>query len=391
MKNKLKFLLILSLFANLLLLFFLFPKNLIRVKFLAYKVFGFQTPNEIPSFNSLVLIQDYKPKSVLESKDNRESKLPSMPVIETHGHLGKMFGTNPDDVSKEMTALGIKKFINLSFTTGEEFVKLKKDYSDPRIIHFSTFSWKRLEEDDFSEKMLSDLKIDIANGTRGIKLWKNFGLNLKKKNGERLTLDDPELDKIFEECAKAGLIISIHTADPVAFFAPIDEKNERYEELLRHPEWSFSSKEFPSLEKVLTERNNRFKRHPNLKFVALHFGELANNLTAAETFLKEHPNVYVDIAARIDELGRQPYKAKAFLTKYADRILFGVDGPPDRGKFEVYSRFLETTDEYFDYYPEHKPRKGFWKIYGLGLSKEVLEKIYFKNAEQLLSPRTALP
>ncbi len=383
MKNKLKFLLILSLLANALLLFFLFPANVIWVKFLAYKAFGLQTPNEIPSFSSLVLVQDFKPKSALDSTDKRESKLPSMQVIETHGHLGKMFKTSPEEVSKELTSLGIKKFINLSFTTGEDFVKLKSEYNDPRIIHFSTFNWKRLEEDNFTELMLNDLRKDIANGTKGIKLWKNFGLNLKKKNGERLRLDDPQLDLLFEECAKAGLVISIHTADPVAFFSPIDEKNERYEELLRHPEWSFASKEFPTLAQVLEERNTRFKRHPKLRFVALHFGELANDLSGAEKFLQDHPNVHVDIAARIDELGRQPYKTKAFFTKFADRILFGVDGPPDRGKLEVYSRFLETTDEYFDYYPEHKPRKGFWKIYGLGLDKTTLEKIYFGNAEGL--------
>ncbi len=385
MKNKLKFLLILSLLGNVLLGVFLFPSNVIRVKFLAYKIFGFQTPNEIPSFNSLVLVQDFKPKSALEAPDTRKSNLPSMPIVETHGHLGKMFRTNPEEVSKNLTELGIKKFINLSFTTGEDFVKLKAEYPDPRIIHFSTFNWKRLSEDNFAEKMLSDLKIDIANGTKGIKLWKNFGLNLKKKNGERLRLDDPELDPLFIECAKSGLIISIHTADPVAFFSPIDEKNERYEELLRHPEWSFAAKEFPKLDQVLAERNALFKRHPTLTFVALHFAESANELTNAEKFLQDHPNVYVDIAARIDELGRQPYKAKAFLTKYADRILFGVDGAPDRGKLEVYSRFLETTDEYFDYYPEHKPRKGFWKIYGLGLDKATLEKIYFKNAEGLFA------
>lgn len=383
MKNKHKFLLILSILVNLLLVLFLFPANQVRVKFFFYKLFGQQVPDKIPLFSKLVLIQDYKPISVLPSPDTRSSKLPSMPIIETHGHIGNFFQTKPDDVSRDLTALGIKKFINLSFTTGPEFVQLKKDYPDPRIIHFSTFNWKRLSEDNFAEKMLSDLKQDIANGSRGIKLWKNYGLTLKKKNGERLKIDDPELDPLFEECAKSGLIISIHTVDPIAFFSPIDEKNERYEELLRHPEWSFSSSEFPSIETVLQERNNRFKRHPNLKFVALHFAEHANELEKAEKFLLEHPNVMVDIAARIDELGRQPIHAKAFLEKYADRILFGVDGPPDRGKLEIYSRFLETTDEYFDYFPENKPRKGFWKIYGLGLSREALEKIYFANAEKL--------
>lgn len=384
MKNKLKSLLILSLFLNLCFLFFLFPQNQIRTKFFFLRLIGSQiATNEIPTFSPLVLVQNFQPISLLRSEDKRISKLPTMPVIETHGHLGKFFKTTPEQVSKQLTELGIQKFINLSFTTGDEFLELKKEYSDPRIIHFSTFNWKRLEEQNSIELMLADLRKDISNGTKGIKLWKNFGLHLKKHNGERLKIDDPELDPIFAECEKAGLIISIHTADPEAFFSPIDEKNERYEELLRHPEWSFYSSEFPTLETVLTERNNRFKRHPKLKFVALHFGEYANDLIKAEELLLNNPNVYVDIAARIDELGRQPYKAKDFFTKFSDRILFGVDGPPDRGKLEIYSRFLETKDEYFDYYPPHKSRKGIWKIYGLGLEKSVLEKIYRKNAESL--------
>ncbi|MBK8393955.1 MAG: amidohydrolase family protein [Leptospiraceae bacterium] len=384
MKNKLKILLFLSLFVNLVLAIFLFPKNQIRAKFFFYNILGYQTAKNPPSITNLVLVQDYDPISLLHSEDKRTSKLPIFPVMETHGHLGKFFKTSPEEVSKKLTELGIKQFVNLSFTTGEEFLKLKEEYSDPRIVHFTTFNWKRLEEENSIEKMLADLKKDIANGSRGIKLWKNFGLHLKKKNGERLKLDDPELDPIFQECEKQGLIISIHTVDPEAFFSPIDAKNERYEELLRHPEWSFYSSEFPSIETVLTERNNRFKRHPNLKFVALHFAEYANDLEKADKLLTENPNVFVDVAARIDELGRQPFKTKAFFQKFSERILFGVDGPPDRGKLEVYSRFLETNDEYFDYFPPHKPRKGFWKIYGLGLDKTTLENVYFKNAERLL-------
>ncbi|HNO24544.1 MAG TPA: amidohydrolase family protein, partial [Leptospiraceae bacterium] len=98
----------------------------------------------------------------------------------------------------------------------------------------------------------------------------------------------------------------------------------------------------------------------------------------------DHPNVYIDTAARIDELGRQPKKAKAFFIKWQDRIVFGMDGPPDEGKLDVYSRFLETEDEYFDYHPLHKPRKGLWKIYGIGLPKEVLKKVYHENAEKII-------
>ncbi len=380
-KNRFSFFLTFSLALNVLFFFFLFRENQIRAKFWFLRTLGYLAPQQVPSFTDDLLVTEYSPKSVLDTTDRRGKKLPSFPVVETHGHLGPFFNTSPQAISKAMDEGNVKFFINLSFTTGEEFVKLRQEYRDPRIIHFSTFNWKRLQEsENFVELMLADLKKDIENGTKGIKLWKNFGLTLKKPNGERLKLSDPILDPLFEECSKWGLIISIHTADPPAFFSPIDKYNERYEELIRHPEWSFYGKEFPSFEEVLKEREKLFSRHPNLKFVALHLGELAHSLEEAEKLLQNHPNVYLDIAARIDELGRQPYKSREFLIKWQDRIFFGTDGPVDIGKLEIYSRFLETSDEYFDYYPSHKPRKGFWKIYGLNLPKEVLEKIYYKNA-----------
>ena len=232
--------------------------------------------------------------------------------------------------------------------------------------------------------MVSDLQKDIQNGTQGIKLWKNFGLDFKKPDGSRLTIDDPILDPLFKECEKAGLVISIHTVDPKSFFDPIDRFNERYEELLRRPEWAFDPEKYPDRKVVLQERNRLFQKHSGLTFIALHLAESAESLDDVALLLEKNSNVYVDIAARIDELGRQPYKTRKFFIQYQDRIFFGTDGPPEQEKYEVYSRFLETQDEYFDYYPANKPRKGFWKIYGVFLDESVLEKIYYKNAEELL-------
>ncbi|MCE9498939.1 MAG: amidohydrolase [Leptospira sp.] len=379
-----RYLLIFSVIANFFLLIFLIPSLRIKLRFIAMNSLGFPAPGSIPQFKNDILLTEYNPVPVLKTEDARKTRMPSMDVIETHGHIGGSFSGSPSEISKAMTELKIKKFINLSFTTGDDFKKLKSQFNDPRIIHFSTFNWKRIKESkDFVPAMLNDLKQDIANGTKGIKLWKNFGLNIRKENGERLTLDDALLEPLFLECEKAKLVISIHTADPPAFFGKADEKNERYEELLRHPEWSFNTSEFPKFEEVTKERERLFKKYPRITFVSLHFAEFSHDLEQAAKLLDSNKNVYLDIAARIDELGRQPYKTKEFLAKYQDRVFFGTDGPPDRGKFEIYSRFLETNDEYFDYFPLHKPRKGFWKIYGLGLKKEILEKIYFKNAEKV--------
>jgi hypothetical protein len=150
----------------------------------------------------------------------------------------------------------------------DNFLDIKKEYNDKRILHFTSFRWDYLKEADGVSKILATLKSDFEAGARGVKLWKNFGLELKKPNGERLRLDDEVLEPLFQEIEKQEKIVSIHTADPEAFFSPIDETNERYEELIRHPEWSFNSEVFPKFQEIMDERDRMFKKYPKIKFVS---------------------------------------------------------------------------------------------------------------------------
>lgn len=383
MKINYKKAFILSTFFLIILLLAQFSFFRIRGKFLLYSIMGFATPSAVPKIQSDLLLSDFEPISSYKATDTRQNKLPSMPVIEAHGHLGKYFKTSPEDISKKLNEYNIKYFISLNMLHGDEFKKFKNEYNDKRIIHLSTLNFKRLKEENSINLMLNDLEEDIKNGTKGIKLWKNFGLLEKKKDGSRLKMNDPSLNPLFEKIAAQHLNVCIHTADPPAFFRPIDKLNERYEELSRRPEWAFNGKEFPTFDEVMNEREELFSRHRNINFIAVHFAEFPQDLKKASILLDKHPNVFLDIAARIDELGRHPYEVKDFFLKYQDRILFGMDGPPNKSKLEIYSRFLETKDEYFDYSPVGKDRKGFWKIYGLNLPKFVLAKIYFKNAERL--------
>lgn len=383
MKNKKHSFLILSIALNLLLLFFISPVNRAKAKITFLSLLGYSSNTNISNFRDTVLVSEYKPKSFFDSPDLRKEKLPSFPIIETHGHLGSFFKTNPKDVSKALDELRIEYFISLNLKGGKDFQEILKSYNDPRIIHFTSFQWDLLSEKDGIEKMLSILRDDFQKGARGVKLWKNFGLELKKPNQERLTLDDPLLEPLFREIEKQNKIVSIHTADPEAFFSPIDEENERYEELIRHPEWSFENKKFPRFNEIMDEREKMFKKYPKITFISLHFAEYPHNLSKVEDLLTNNPNVNLDIAARIDELGRHPIATKNFFIKWQDRIVFGMDGPPDRDKVAIYTRFMETEDEYFDYHPLNKPRKGLWKISGLGLPSTVLEKIYNGNAKRI--------
>jgi len=180
----------------------------------------------------------------------------------------------------------------------------------------------------------------------------------------------------------------------VAFFTPTDRFNERYEELNNHPDWSFNGADFPSNAELLEARNRVIARHPKTQFVTLHFGNFSENLQNVGENLDRYPNMYVDMAARIGELGRQPFTSKKFFDKYQDRILFGTDATPHGDAFpqqvfndqlyEIYYRFMETEDEYFDYAPAKIPPQGRWRIYGINLSDAILRKVYHDNAARLL-------
>jgi predicted TIM-barrel fold metal-dependent hydrolase len=127
------------------------------------------------------------------------------------------------------------------------------------------------------------------------------------------------------------------------------------------------------------------ERHPRTVFIGAHVGCYAENLGWVAALLDRCPNFFVDISARIGELGRQPYSARRFFLKYADRILFGIDAGPDVAAYRTYYRFLETDDEYFNYSPgSETPLQGRWQIYGLHLPDDVLRKIYAANALRLM-------
>jgi predicted TIM-barrel fold metal-dependent hydrolase len=207
-------------------------------------------------------------------------------------------------------------------------------------------------------------------------------------------VDDERFDPMWEACPSLNMPVAIHVADPEAFFLPTDRFNERFEELNNHPDWSFYGRDFPSFRELLDAFYRMVAKHPRTQFIALHFGLNAENLGSVSEHLDRYKNVHVDLAARIGELGRQPRAARAFFDRHQDRILFGTDAVPNgydtpqqifgERLYEIYYRFLETEDEYFDYAPAPVPPQGRWQIYGLGLPGNILRKVYHDNAARLL-------
>jgi predicted TIM-barrel fold metal-dependent hydrolase len=236
----------------------------------------------------------------------------------------------------------------------------------------------------FAKWVAEELERAAASGISGLKFFKEFGLRHRDANGELLKIDDPQWDPIWEACGRLRLPVLIHVADPEAFFLPIDATNERYEELSRHPDWSFAGKDFPSHQALLEAFLRVVERHRTTNFIAAHVANSPEDLSRVSGWLDEHPNLHVEIASRISELGRQPYTARKFFIRHADRILFGTDGPWPEARVMLYWRFLETEDEYFPYSEKSVPPQGLWQIYGVHLPDDVLRKVYSENAARLI-------
>jgi predicted TIM-barrel fold metal-dependent hydrolase len=231
----------------------------------------------------------------------------------------------------------------------------------------------------------------VRRGAVGIKAWKPLGLRARDPQGQVVPVDDARLDPLWAMGAKTGAAIIVHVADPIAFFDPLDEHNERWEELAEHPDWHFwpprsegGESGFSTFDEIIAAFERVVARHPETTFIGAHVGCASEDLALVSGMLDRNLNLYVDISARISELGRQPYSAREFFLKYADRILFGTDFGYDPEMYRIFYRFLETFDESFDYDLGDYPLQGRWQIHGIGLPEAVLKKVYADNTRRIL-------
>ena len=330
-------------------------------------------------------LRNWRPVSQLKAKETLLTRA-KIPVIDAHNHLGSV-----KDVGKlvaDMDELNIQTIINLDGVYANDgFYREQERFADAYPSRFGVLCQidiTQIDAPDFGKKMDAHITACVNRGACGIKFNKFMvGLKAKDASGKYIKPDDPRLTPVWDCAARHNIPILIHIADPVAFFTPTDEKNERFEELDEHPSWSYYNAGTPSWDELIAAQENMLRANPQTTYVIPHIGSNAENLANVGRMLDTYPNMYVDTAERIHELGRQPYTAREFLIKYADRVIYGTDLVPNAHNTSYNYRFFETQDEYFPYNTLEEHNQGRWMIYGVYLPDDALQKIYVDNAEQL--------
>ena len=326
------------------------------------------------------------------------------PAIDIHFHLESL----PPDITPErlvaaMDATGIAKLTNLGGLPGmfEKFATTFRDKYPDRFILFVKPELAAIAHEGGIAEQVEFMRKAARMGAQGMKFNKSLGLGHRDATGKLIRVDDPRLDPIWEEAARLGFPTVLHIADNIAFFQKPDIHNERYTELVQNPQWSYYGLPgYPTYEELMKERETLLQRHPNTIIIGAHMGCNEDDLAYVGYMLDKYPNYYVDMSSVVQGLGRQPIHSRAFFIKYQDRILFGSDGGFEMANtgdgwtgerfYRAYEEFLETDNEYIKIPLADITHQGYWRVYGLNLPPEVLEKIYVRNAEKLIPSKESV-
>jgi predicted TIM-barrel fold metal-dependent hydrolase len=342
-----------------------------------------------------IRLREYRPRSRLRNPVHVVHRA-AVAAVDAHAHIGRWLTGDtwaaPDvaELIDRMDACNVSALVNFDGRWGPELDANLDRYDRRYPDRFATLcqvDWAGADDPGSGDRLAASLARSVERGARGLKVWKDLGLRIRDAAGDLILPDRPALSPVWEKAAELGVPVAIHTADPVAFFDPVDHRNERYEELSAHPEWSWAGSAYPTFQRLVDALEHLVASHPQTTFVGVHVGCFAEDLGWVGRMLDTYSNFLVDTAGRVAELGRQPRGARALITRHPDRVLFGTDQcPPYQSNYKPYFRFLETADEYFPYSPKDPPPAGRWQISGVDLPLTVLEQVYARNARRLYLP-----
>lgn len=346
----------------------------------ALALVGLSRPLALPA--QQMTVEEYEPRSSLVVPAHPVPRA-KYPFIDVHSHQGNPTPAAAEELIRAMDALNMGVMVNLTGRTGPQLVRGLEALAGRhpnRFVVFANVDFSGIDDPAFGRKAAEQLARDYQAGARGLKIFKSLGMNVRFRDGRRVPTNDPRLDPLWAKAGELGIPVLIHTADPKQFWEPVDRFNERWLELKTIPSRIRPADQYPPWEALMAEHWDVIRRHPETNFISAHLSWLGGDLGRLGRLMDSLPNLYTEIGAVLAELGRQPRFARAWLIKYQTRVLFGKDAW-EPSEYPYYFRTLETADEYFDYY---RKRHAFWKLYGLDLPNEVLKRIYYKNALDLI-------
>lgn len=348
-----------------------------------------------------LLLRDWRPRSQVRTRATEVSR-PAVPCVDVHNHLGRWLSDDGDwmvpdvtDFLRMMDDCDVVTVVNLDGRWGTELTENieRYDRAHPgRFLTFAHLDWaSALAADDVAGALVSQVDEAVERGAAGFKVWKDLGLTFRDRSGELVLPDDERIRPAFDAIGAHGLVVLIHTADPVAFFAPLDEHNERIDQLAEHPEWWFGGPGRPTFDRLMTALETLVATTPRTTYIGAHVGCHVEDLDRVSRMLSVHSNWNIDIAGRVNELGRVPRAFRRLVLAHPDRVLFGTDAyPADAESYRLAFRFCETDDEAFGYEPGcggdtgETPPQGRWDISAADLPADVLPGLYYDNARRVL-------
>lgn len=332
-----------------------------------------------------ILLKDYRPRSIYKVPVTQIDRA-KYPIIDMHSHPYPKTEAEITTWLKNMDEANVEKTVILTMTTGNEFDNIYAEYSKypERFEVWCGLDFSGLKLSGLPFSALKELTRCHDAGAKGIGEIhdKGQGLRSGKSTAPGMHPDDPRMEAIWEKAGELHMPVSLHVADPIWMYQAMDKHNDG---LMNAYEWRLDNQpnivKLPGMIEIL-ERTAA--SHRKTTFVACHFANLDYDLAYLGKVFDRNPNLYADISARYAETAPIPRFAAHFYAKHSDRLVYGTDMGFDSQMYRITFRILESQDEHFY---EIEQFGYHWPLYGLGLSDEILRRVYRENAEKLLAAR----
>jgi len=334
-----------------------------------------------------LLLKDYRPRSVYKVPVSHIERA-KYPIIDMHSHPYPKSDAEIATWLKNMDAVNVEKTLILTMTTGKEFDAINAKYSKfpSRFEVWCGLDFTAYNQPTFPGSAVQELVRCHDAGAKGIGEIHDKGMGLRsgKSATHNVHPDNPRVDAIWEKAAELRLPVSLHVADPIWMYQPMDQHNDG---LMNAVEWRLDNQpNIVDLRGMADILERTVARHRNTTFIACHFANQDYDLAHLGGMFDRNPNLYADISARYAETAPIPRFASAFYAKYADRLVYGTDMGFDTKMYQITFRILESTDEHFY---EIEQFNYHWPLYGLGLPDDVLKRVYHDNAAKILASRSS--